>query len=163
MPNVNSNLQRLNLHGTRNMKAFRIVIADDDEDDYFLIREALEKFVKHTIDSVNNGQQLLDYLHHKIKSHEILPDLILLDINMPNVNGIDALKLIRSSEILKCLPVLMYSTSNDPDQIELCKQLGANGFISKAGNHNEMTRNVNTINIFLNDLAAQPLKQLFIR
>jgi CheY-like chemotaxis protein len=143
------------------MVNFRILIADDDEDDSFILTEAFKKFGRHDIRYVKDGQQLLDYLDQQVRSSGEFPDLILLDINMPKTNGIQALGFIRSSKDFAHIPILMYSTSTDREQIQKCRKLGSNGFISKAWSNDEVLSSVRNINHFLKELKDDPFKQFF--
>jgi CheY-like chemotaxis protein len=81
---------------------------------------------------VIDGTMLMEALL-LVASTEKLPDLVLLDINMPKMDGIKALELIRNDVSLFEV-LVMYSTSNDPGQVKLCYALGANGFRAKAFN-----------------------------
>ncbi|HEX8270428.1 MAG TPA: response regulator [Flavobacterium sp.] len=111
-----------------NPNNLHIVIAEDDPDDGELI---FESFSKHQsferIDVVENGQELLDYLN----GSEQKPDLILTDINMPVLSGIEALEVICSDESLAKIPTFVYSTSINPVYEVRCMQLGTRGFIIK--------------------------------
>lgn len=107
----------------------RILLAEDDEDDFILFQEALSEY-KDTIrlDWVVDGEELMNIL--KIKIAE-LPDIIFLDINMPRKNGFECLTEIRQNEKLKHLPVIIFSTSNDPALISWMYNAGANLYLTK--------------------------------
>ncbi len=116
-------------------KQFTILIANDDEDTRFLVQEALRE-VRLAIRSefVENGEQVLDYLYRRGEyagSNWGRPDLILLDLNMPRLDGREALTLIRSDPDLQQIPVVILTTSHRSGDILLCYRLGANSFISK--------------------------------
>ena len=107
----------------------RILLAEDDEDDFILFQEALGEY-KDTVrlDWVVDGEELMNIL--KIKIAE-LPDIIFLDINMPRKNGFECLTEIRQNENLKHLPVIIFSTSNDPALISWMYNAGANLYLTK--------------------------------
>lgn len=117
-------------------KKFTILIANDDEDTRFLVGEALRE-VPLVIRSefVENGEQVLDYLYRHGKysggSNWYQADLILLDLNMPRLDGREALTLIRSDPDLQQIPIVILTTSHRSGDILLCYRLGANSFISK--------------------------------
>jgi CheY-like chemotaxis protein len=117
-------------------KTFTILMANDDEDTRFLVQEALQE-VRLAIRSefVENGEQVLDYLYcrgrYADRSNWHRPDLILLDLNMPRLDGREALTLIRSDPDLQHLPVVILTTSHRSGDILLSYRLGANSFISK--------------------------------
>jgi CheY-like chemotaxis protein len=114
-----------------------IIYADDDQDDIDLVRDA---FFQHSsiIDLItfSNGSQVLQYLNG-LNNDEPLPCLIILDVNMPGIDGREVLKEIRNTQRFKHLPVVMFSTSNAPLDIEFATQYGA-GFITKPLNLAEM-------------------------
>ncbi len=110
------------------LKDLHIVIAEDDSDDGEIITQSFEKhmaFIK--VDLVKNGQELLDYL----KENTRIPDIILTDINMPILNGIEALKRIFESPDLNRIPAFVYSTTINPTYEARCIELGTKGFLVK--------------------------------
>jgi CheY-like chemotaxis protein len=117
-------------------KKFTLLIANDDEDTRFLVEEALRE-VPLGIRSkfVENGEQVLDYLYRRGQyvgsSNWHQPDLILLDLNMPRLDGRETLTSIRSDPHLQHIPVVILTTSHRSGDILLCYRLGANSFISK--------------------------------
>lgn len=113
-----------------------ILIADDDADDRLLIKEAFEESEwKNPLHFVQDGVELLDYLFRRDKfadlAGEPLPDLILLDLNMPRKNGIEALEEIKSEERLKSIPIIVFTTSKAEEDILRSYNLGVNSFITK--------------------------------
>ena len=114
-------------------------MAEDDELDYEIISEALSKLkIVHQVKWVKDGEELMDYLNHKKKYEDKTssprPDLILLDLNMPKVNGFEALQEIRKNPDLCQIPVVVLTTSTDQADIEKSYQLGANSFLQKSPN-----------------------------
>ncbi|WP_165841027.1 response regulator [Larkinella punicea] len=105
-----------------------VFVADDDEDDQFLIQHV---FVHHSpecrINVVNNGVELLEALG----TVEKLPALVLLDLNMPVMGGLEALALIRKEPQYDSLPVVILTTSNQTVDQQRAMELGANGFVTK--------------------------------
>jgi len=106
-----------------------ILLTDDDEDDREFFSNSVKKSqVQINLVSFENGERLLDYL--SLSPHP-KPDGLLLDINMPRINGFECLKRIRESEAWKNLPIAMYTTSKSEDDINLAFSLGANRYICK--------------------------------
>jgi CheY-like chemotaxis protein len=119
-----------------NKKKIVILVADDDEDDQLFTREAFEES-KLSVDIrfVNDGLELLDYLKQQNKYADPLdcpsPSLILLDLNMPKMDGREALKEIKSDTTLKTIPVVALTTSKAEQDVLRTYELGINSFITK--------------------------------
>jgi CheY-like chemotaxis protein len=114
-----------------------ILICDDDEDDRLLTRQALEDaHVSNAVNFVEDGEQLLDYLYQRGEyagetGTAPRPGLILLDLNMPNMDGREALKVIKGDDTLRDIPVVVLSTSGLDEDIVRSYKLGVNSFITK--------------------------------
>ncbi len=112
-----------------------ILMADDDLDDQMLAREALvEARLANDLYFVKDGEELLDYLHNRGKYAEQpspRPGLILLDLNMPKMDGRQALKEIKANPDLRRIPVVVLTTSEAEEDIFRTYELGVNSFITK--------------------------------
>lgn len=109
------------------MTNLTIFYTDDDEDDLSIFADAVESLPeKIQLKTYNGGDKLLT----AINNPPPIPYVVFLDLNMPGKNGFDVLKELRDSE-KKDIPVVIFSTSNEPGIIEKCRLLGANLFISK--------------------------------
>ena len=119
-----------------------ILIADDDADDRMMIKEALEENnFSHSVQFVEDGEELLDYLHQRgkfltEKVHK--PNLIILDLNMPKIDGREALSQIKSSAAFKRIPVIVLTTSRAEEDIIRTYDLGVNSFICKPVHFNDL-------------------------
>jgi len=107
----------------------QVLLIDDDRDDAELFKEALSVInssigFEHYEDSRQGLQNLL-------QKQSDLPDLIFLDINMPIVSGWQCLTEFKNAEHLKHIPVIMFTTSSQPREREIARELGAAGFITK--------------------------------
>jgi CheY-like chemotaxis protein len=99
-----------------------ILIAEDDEDDRMLFLEALQPFAERVdFKFVGNGRELLDHL----SSRDSFPDLIFLSINMPLMDGLEALEIMRSHPKFKDLPVVCFTTSSSEEERNFCLDHGA--------------------------------------
>ncbi len=136
-----------------------IIIADDDWDDQILFKEAIENHqYAPFLQVVSNGNKLL-----KALEAGPLPDLIVLDLNMPNKNGMECLKEIRSNPLQKNIPIVILSTSKDIRDIELCYILGAQLFFSKPYTFESLKNMVHyIISIDWLNFPEKPDKDLFI-
>jgi len=129
------------------MNEIRILLVEDNEGDILLTLEAFSELPAATsIDVVRDGAEALAYLRKEGKySKTPLPQLILLDINMPGMNGIELLEHIKSDELLKRIPVLMLTTSSSSADIKACYDRSANCFITKPidfGKFQEVVQNI---------------------
>ena len=121
-----------------NYDALHILLADDDEDDRLFFKDAIEEVkVKTVVRIVEDGVQLMDYLN---KPEIALPNVVFLDLNMPRKNGMECLKEIRSDHKLKDLSVVIYSTSASEEDIEATFVRGANVYIKKPNDFDELKR-----------------------
>ena len=117
-------------------KPITILLADDDEDDRMLARDALkESRLANDLHMVKDGEELMDYLLRR-GAYEALadsprPGLILLDLNMPKMDGREALKAIKSNASFRRIPVVVLTTSKAEEDIYQTYDLGANSFITK--------------------------------
>ena len=106
-----------------------IVVADDDPEDHALVKNALSDCnLNHIMSSVYNGTQLMNLLYKKgFYKNESLkkPDMIILDLRMPIMSGLEALKKIKSDVNLKDIPVYVLSDNTDEEVIKQVKELGA--------------------------------------
>lgn len=115
-----------------------ITLADDDEDDRLFFTDAFQELKINTIvNTVNNGKELLKYLNHP---KTVLPNIIFLDLNMPILNGIDCLKQIKLNDKFKDIAVAIYSTSSSDQDVEDTFVLGANIYIKKPSNFDDLKK-----------------------
>jgi CheY-like chemotaxis protein len=106
------------------MSKQHILWADDDMDDLMLMRHVLQDIGKnYEISEVSNGQEALDYLE-EAKSKDNLPSLVILDMNMPVLNGKETLSIIKKDESLKNIPLVFFTTSNSELDKMYCKRFG---------------------------------------
>lgn len=112
-----------------------ILMVEDSPEDYGTTLRAFKKVgLNNKIVRFEMGDECLDYLfgRGKYKGEEIiLPGLIMLDLNLPGIDGREVLKIIKSDPKLKKIPLIVLTTSNDIRDIEKCYQLGANSYIQK--------------------------------
>ena len=118
------------------VKPITILMADDDEDDRLLTQDALaESRVLNELHFVEDGVELLEYLERKgkfeDKNSSPRPGLILLDLNMPRMDGREALETIKSNPNLKGIPVVILTTSKQEEDMVKGYNLGAASYITK--------------------------------
>jgi two-component system response regulator len=140
------------------MRKFSILIAEDDPDDRFLLKKAFEENkVEETISFVENGIKTLEYLKTIRDANHLYPNLIILDLNMPLRNGKEVLQEIKEDSILKKIPVVIFSTSNNEAVIDKCYELGANTYIVKPLSFGQLLKVVAQIKSYWLQIASLPL------
>ena len=118
------------------IKPITILLADDDPDDRLLARQALEKSrLASDLRCVEDGEELLDYLHRRGKftdpTKSPRPGLILLDLNMPRMDGREALREIKNDSQLRDIPIVVLTTSKAEEDVARTYNLGVNSYITK--------------------------------
>jgi len=110
-----------------------ILVAEDDLNDTYLLKRAfLKAGIDVQMDFVEDGAQAIRYLADRNRrSHETIPELLLLDLNMPRVNGFEVLKWVRHQPGLKRMLVIVLTSSEEPGDINRAYDLGANSYLVK--------------------------------
>ena len=139
---------------------FPLLLADDDPDDRLLTLEALaENRLTNPVAVVEDGQELLDYLYHEGAHAETKPErpgLILLDLNMPRVDGREALARIKSDPTLRRIPVVILTTSKAEEDILRTYDTGANSFITKPVTFDQLVMTVRDLSRYWFQLVELP-------
>lgn len=143
-----------------------ILLAEDNPKDVELTLEALnEHNLANNVIVVKDGVELLEYLRNKGKysnnGHDI-PAVILLDIKMPRMDGIEVLKEIKNDDKLKTIPVVMLTSSREEPDLKICYDLGVNAYIVKPVNFKDFLDAVKLIGVFwaiLNELPFEKEKE----
>jgi CheY-like chemotaxis protein len=142
--------------------AAAILIVDDDEGIVVLMRAGLEHAgLRNRIEHFSDGQAILDYLyapngspaavecHHAGRSY-----VILLDIRMPKVDGIQVLARLKSDQHLRRIPVIMVTTSDNPQDVETCYDLGCNGYVQKPVDYKQFAEAMRGVGAYLQVLCV---------
>ncbi len=134
------------------MSELRILIAEDDDGHALLIRETLERAgIYNTITRFKDGQSLWDFLTDSRDSDGINGKnyLVLLDINMPRMSGVEVLKSMKMDNKLKKIPVMILTTTDDPREVENCYELGCSCYITKPIDFNEFVNTLSRLGLFI--------------
>lgn len=109
-------------------KSLNILLLEDDAIEVMKFNRVLKKLeLNHKIIEANNGEQALDILKNK----EVIPDIIILDLNMPKLNGIEFLTILKNDEVLKYIPSIVLSTSANHKDMMDCYKIGIAGYMIK--------------------------------
>jgi CheY-like chemotaxis protein len=129
------------------------VLITDDTDDYFLLKQAFDGLdhspfeLKHLTD----GIELLEFLFRLLETKQNLPDLIILDYNMPRMNGLEVLKSIKQMEKLSGIPIVIYTTMNNSEQMNELLENGATACVTKYTSLKQISLFVKQVHEFLYD------------
>ena len=109
-------------------KKLKILLIEDDTIEVMKLKRAITKLeMDHELIEAKNGEEALAIL----KNQNILPDIIFLDLNMPKINGLEFLKILKEDSILRFLPTIMLTTSSNRKDILACYNIGVAGYIIK--------------------------------
>ena len=110
------------------MKTLKIMLIEDDMIEVMKLNRSISSLkLDHKIIEANNGEDALKLLSQK----DNLPDIILLDLNMPKINGIEFLSILKQDHTLKYIPTIILTTSNNEKDLIACYELGIAGYILK--------------------------------
>jgi CheY-like chemotaxis protein len=123
-----------------------ILLVEDDNVDVMTVKRALKDLkINNPLVSTANGEEALEYLKNNDNKK---PCIILLDLNMPKMNGIEFLKIAKADDTLKKIPVVVLTTSSQQQDIIESFKLSVAGYIVKSVDYNEFTEAISTINLY---------------
>lgn len=134
-----------------------ILFVEDNEDDQFLLKEAVRRagLPEIAIVMVNNGKEMFDYLNSTSCSLSDV-DLIVLDLNMPVLDGRTALVRLKASELYKKIPVIILTTSSSHVDVNDCYNHGTAGYVIKPSTMNELVVIIQSIKTYWYDTVIKP-------
>lgn len=137
-------------------KAITILICDDDEDDVYLLKSVMEECgIKNPIVYAKNGLEAIANLNSPTLQNKI--GLVLLDLNMPKMDGREVLKAVKSDGLLRRIPIVILTTSSASEDIDNCYLMGANCFITKPASYENFNDTVKTLLKFWTQLSRLPV------
>jgi two-component system response regulator len=139
----------------------RIMLIDDDDRDIELTMEALTEFGSSiNVDIKRDGEETIDYFFPENKMEEVdKPDLIILDLKMPLVNGIEVLKKLKSDTEFKIIPIVILTSSKEENDILASYRYGANAYIVKPVDFNKFFDVVQIIGSFWFKVNEIPISE----
>lgn len=145
---------RVGISDMRSLKP--ILLVEDDSADVLIIRRALRDLkIENQLVNAKNGEEGLQYLGNPKNER---PCIILLDLNMPKMDGIEFLEIIKSDEQLKSIPVIALTTSQSNGDISTCFDLGISGYIVKPVDFKKFVKAVRIVDIYwmLSKMPGEP-------
>jgi CheY-like chemotaxis protein len=134
-------------------KEVEILIADDDAGHVRLIEKNLGRAGLHnTMQRFENGQQVLDFFFGNAEPARWKPDasyLLILDIRMPKVDGVEVLRRLKDDRALRRIPVIMLTTTDDPREVSRCHALGCNNYIVKPVDYDKFAEAIRNLGLFI--------------
>lgn len=140
------------------MKPISILLVEDNPGDIYLTQEAFkESKFKNSLHVVKNGVECMEYLRRRGKYSEAqMPDVILLDLNLPKKNGREVLAEVKRDERLKYIPVIVLTSSQNEKDIRSSYELNANCYISKPVDYDEFIHIIRAIENFWFSIVRLP-------
>lgn len=138
-----------------------IVLADDDDGHATLIQRNLQRSgVVNGIFRVKDGQEALDFIRGEgAFAEQPLHGgiLLLLDINMPRLDGVEVLRRLKADPRTNTIPIIMLTTTDDPREIERCYQLGCSVYVTKPVEYSDFIEAINRLGLFLQVVRVPPV------
>lgn len=124
-----------------------LLVVEDSNDDFKMLQRLMQRMeVRNPIIRCVSGDEALDFLYQEgsYKDTELgpKPSVILLDLNLPGIDGRDVLERLKQDRSLKEIPIVVFTTSSSPKDVEFCYQKGANGYLVKPMEADELQRTV---------------------
>ncbi len=146
---------------THHARPISIVVAEDDADDRLMIKEAFEQCqLDNELQFVQDGEELVQFLRREGDyahlSNRPYPGLILLDLNMPKMDGRESLRQLKADPLLCRLPVVILTTSQAEEDVEHSYDCGVNSFITKPGSFDQLVETVAVLGDYWIDTVALP-------
>ncbi len=145
------------------LKPQSILVVDDNEDDYEAIARAFKKVgLSNHVSLCTTGQAALDFLRHEGDfekgSNADRPVLIMLDLNMPGMDGIQVLQHIRRDPALRQIPVVIWTTSSNEKDVDACYQMGANAYMQKPVIFEDLVESIRRLKEYWFETALLPAR-----
>jgi two-component system response regulator len=142
-------------------QAPQVLLIDDDEDDYVLMADAIrEADLSFTLKWIHSGEEALRFLKDG-DACGMRPSLILIDLNMPGMNGLEIIKAIKTDDSARDIPVVALTTSASDDDVRLCYRSGVNSYIKKPSEFSRLLEIVRIISVYWLETVQLPRKDSY--
>ncbi|WP_298952531.1 response regulator [uncultured Nonlabens sp.] len=117
----------------------KILLIEDDAIEVMKLKRAIKKLeLDHELIEAKNGEEAL----LKLRDDKVVPDVIFLDLNMPKINGLEFLKILRKDDVLKYIPTVMLTTSNNRKDVLSCYETGVAGYVIKPLKYDDYVKKI---------------------
>ena len=144
-----------------------ILIADDDEGHLILVQDTLRAIgLDNPVLTFRDGQEILDFLHGVHPRHHFDPHashLLLLDIRMPKLDGVQTLARIKNDRALRKLPVIMLTTTDDPREVSRCHELGCSHYLTKPIDVSQFSQAISGVGLSISLLRPRAKDVEFVK
>jgi len=132
----------------KSIEAIEILLIEDNPDDVMLVNEAFEESnLVNKVIHLKDGADALDYIYHEgayaNAPQDSVPKVIMLDLNMPRVSGMEVLKKIKGDPQTKDIPVVVFTSSDDDPNLSQCFRLGVNAYVVKPVDFEQFKKAIN--------------------
>ena len=143
------------------MNKIILLVEDDPEDEVFTLR-AVRKHVTQAVVVARDGAEALDFLFgtgdYEGRDLSISPSLVLLDLKLPKSNGFEVLRCVRGNTRTRCVPVVIFSSSTEENDILDSYRLGANSYVYKPDDYDDFCNTLNQVTTYWLSLNKVPLR-----
>ncbi|MFC7064139.1 response regulator [Halobacillus seohaensis] len=140
-----------------------VIIAEDDDGHAALIKKNLKRGgISNETMRFKNGEEVLDFLFKKGKGDQMQSGfsyLLLLDMRIPKVDGMEVLRQVKNDEVLRKMPVIMLTTTDDPTEINKCHEIGCNSYVVKPINYNDFIHVIQQLGIYIKIVKVPPMDE----
>lgn len=137
----------------------RVLVAEDNEDHQFFIIRALKGVagVGFEVDAVRDGEEALDFLYQRGRFEgQPRPHMILMDLKMPKVDGIEVIERIKADPVLKTIPIMMLTSSDRKEDIDAAYAAGGNAYVKKQPSFNGLRSELEAASEYWTNVAVLP-------
>ncbi|MBP0017467.1 MAG: response regulator [Cyanobacteria bacterium SBLK] len=139
-----------------------LLVAEDSDEDFVVLQRFMKRLeVKTPVYRCVDGDEVLDFLYREGNDLDTVtiprPSAILLDLNLPGLDGRELLEQLKQDESFKAIPIIIFTTSSNPEDIEWCYQRGANGYLIKPVNSLELQKTIRGFVEYWLEINVPPL------
>jgi CheY-like chemotaxis protein len=138
-----------------------LLVIEDSDEDFEILKIFIEEMgIPHPIQRCATGDSALDFFYppgaYETAPNIVWPSVILLDLNLPGIDGREVLDVLKADQQFKEIPIVVFTTSSDPQDIHQCYQKGANGYLVKPVSTDELEKTIQTFAEFWLDVNVPP-------